>query len=68
MRQNITLDAEKLTEIIRKFARETDGPCTNTGACIGVIDGKQIRLCVEADEDEFSTVTDKYKCVTVGKE
>ena len=61
----IKVDAEKLTDMIRDFVRDTHGMCVSTGAVIGVIDGKEIRLTVSLPDcdEEVEKVHPKWKCV-----
>lgn len=66
----MTIDTEKLKALIERFVRDTGGHCVSSGACIGVVDGKQVQLKVvnvegeDEDEGDAMAVHEKWRCVT----
>lgn len=49
----IKIDSEKLAGLIESLVKEVSGCCISSGACIGVVDGKHIKvLAVLPDEDD----------------
>lgn len=59
----IQVNTEKLAKLIEEELPGVRGCCVTTGLCIGRIDGKQIQLVIQGDEDEFMSEEKKFVCV-----
>lgn len=56
------IDLPKLTALVDEFLAETNGFCSETSVCIGVIGGKQINLVVTTEGEE-TKAHKRYRCV-----
>lgn len=63
------IDTSKLAKVLEALLEDVDvtagdGACVSASVAIGKIDGKEIQLTVQGDEDEFDGVESRYRCVT----
>lgn len=61
---HLTINAERLSQLIAEEVPATRGACVTTGMCIGKINGRQIQLVIQADRDEFMSEHKKFVCVS----
>jgi len=63
----LTIDTEKLLSLLNQDLFETGvGGCSETIACIGRVDGREIWLTIQASESKFMDCTEHH-CVSRAK-